>query len=547
MTTSDKKTKKGGKALNRPAGKARNSQQMDNRPAQAKTTTSKWKFSPTTARRIAYGVGFAALVFFLGAVYGDVLYRAEQESYVSTSPDTMHYVLSESWGSWRVLGRWALLPARWPWLMALLLAALFTLQAWLTDRMLGLKASLSGVGFIVPAAFMLWMLWRGTNLYYKNEPGFITLIPLLITAVLLLLAATAWVVRRVNAAPKIEEKPTLPFGALLAPALVTALTMGAWKTNENVILTARLQNLMWEHDWETMVEEARAAQRPSRAVAAYHAIGLLQQGKLLDEVFDIAYDYPKLKLDSIDGNEEYGIFNADCNFHAGLLNPAYREAMDRVVMNGPRIVYFKRMAECALLNGETKLCEKYVKLLEDVPFESGFTKRMRELMRQREKIQEDETYQRIISMLPRDTAFEQNFRSPAFLGYNLGLNSGSDATLLTSAAACLYSKDLKSALPRLQIMASKGMSLPSCLQQVIAILKLTHPELAAELPPVNSFVENELKAFLSDAKPYVKDRLALRRELKERWLGTYFYYYYCENNDPDQVIKRDNTEKAGVN
>ena len=474
MTTSDKKTKKGGKALNRPAGKARNSQQTDNRPAQAKTTTSKWKFSPTTARRIAYGVGFAALVFFLGAVYGDVLYRAEQESYVSTSPDTMHYVLSESWGSWRVLGRWALLPARWPWLMALLLAALFTLQAWLTDRMLGLKASLSGVGFIVPAAFMLWMLWRGTNLYYKNEPGFITLIPLLITAVLLLLAATAWVVRRVNAAPKIEEKPTLPFGALLAPALVTALTMGAWKTNENVILTARLQNLMWEHDWETMVEEARAAQRPSRAVAAYHAIGLLQQGKLLDEVFDIAYDYPKLKLDSIDGNEEYGIFNADCNFYAGLLNPAYREAMDRVVMNGPRIVYFKRMAECALLNGETKLCEKYVKLLEDVPFESGFTERMRELMRQREKIQEDETYQRVISMLPRDTAFEQNFRSPAFLGYNLGLNSGSDATLLTSAAACLYSKDLKSALPRLQIMASKGMSLPSCLQQVIAILKLTH-------------------------------------------------------------------------
>ena len=64
---------------------------------------------------------------------------------------------------------------------------------------------------------------------------------------------------------------------------------------------------------------------------------------------------------------------------------------------------------------------------------------------------------------------------------------------------------------------------------------------------MNSFVENELKAFLSDAKPYVKDRLALRRELKERWLGTYFYYYYCENNDPDQVIKRDNTEKAGVN
>ena len=51
---------------------------------------------------------------------------------------------------------------------------------------------------------------------------------------------------------------------------------------------------------------------------------------------------------------------------------------------------------------------------------------------------------------------------------------------------------------------------------------------------------SEISSFLTDARPYAKDRLKLRSELKEQWLGTYVYYYYTENNDPDQVIKADN-------
>ena len=49
-----------------------------------------------------------------------------------------------------------------------------------------------------------------------------------------------------------------------------------------------------------------------------------------------------------------------------------------------------------------------------------------------------------------------------------------------------------------------------------------------------------------DARPYIKDRLKLRSELRERWLGTYMYYYYTENNDPDQVVKP-TQNKASVN
>ena len=119
--------------------------------------------------------------------------------------------------------------------------------------------------------------------------------------------------------------------------------------------------------------------------------------------------------------------------------------------------------------------------------------------------------------------------------------------LQTSVAASLYSKDLQSFLLRAQIMAQKGMPFPACVQQALAILSLKKPELLQAFPQVGRFVPDEIRSFLMDAKPYVGDRLALRHELRDRWLGTYVYYYYTENNDPDQVMKPQTGEKSGVN
>ena len=187
-------------------------------------------------------------------------------------------------------------------------------------------------------------------------------------------------------------------------------------------------------------------------------------------MFDIPYDFPKVRLDSLTGSGEYGLFVTDCNFHAGLLNAAYRGAMDGVVMDGPRLSCFKRMAICALLNGEKELCSKYLKLIENSPFESDFVQKYQAMLRDDKLIEADEELQHVKALYPKEDHFEQNYRSPAFLGYNVGLMEGSDATLTTSAAACLYSKDLQSFLPRAQILAQKGRSFPACMQQAIAIM-----------------------------------------------------------------------------
>lgn len=515
-------------------------------PKPRKGLLSKLGLSPRTARLTTYALGMLALFAFLFWGYGDVLSRTEQESYISTSSDTMHYVLSQPNGSVYWLARWGLLLFKSTLLGTAVLALVYTLTARFTDYALRIPRNWEGVGFIVPLVQIGWMVWRGTNLYYKNEPSLFIIVAVTALLVTAVAAAAMWFISRKRSRAQVQQ--VRPYGLVLALALTAGTTWGTLHFNENEILTARLQNMMWKQQWSEMIDEARTAKQPSRSIAAYHAIALLQTDQLLEGMFDIPYDFPKVRLDSLTGTGEYGLFVTDCNFYAGLLNAAYRGAMDGVVMDGPRLSCYKRMAICSLLNGEKELCEKYLKLIENSPFESDFVNKYRTMLHDGKLIDADEELQHVKSLYPKEDHFEQNYRSPAFLGYNVGLMEGSDATLTTSAAACLYSKDLQSFLPRAQILAQKGRSFPPCMQQAIAIMSLKQPELLKSFPQVGQFVPNEITSFMLDAKPYLNDRLALRHNLRERWLGTYVYYYYTENNDPSQVIQANpKNDNAGVN
>lgn len=95
-------------------------------------------------------------------------------------------------------------------------------------------------------------------------------------------------------------------------------------------------------------------------------------------------------------------------------------------------------------------------------------------------------------------------------------------------------------------------------------MAMTRPEVAAAFADVAQSQQLSLQSFFSVAKPIIEERKAamegksgealdrvkveynarLREALRDEWLGSYFYYYYCENNDPAQVTP---AEKTGVN
>lgn len=527
---------------------------------------SAWK------RCMPYAAAFALFYIFCTAVYGDVFARTAEENYVSGDMTTMNFLTSQDWGWIFYIGRWMLLPFLSKWVGAAIMALVLTASTSLLDRALGLSARLGGLCSFVPALALAWILYRGTNIYHRNEPSLIILVPMAILLFSAIIALAAWMLRKRNAANgeqgegKMGKWASLPIG-LLSPIIVFAvLTFSALKFNQNDILTARMQLNYLRGDWEAMIEDAQGAERPTRAVAAYYAIALVQTGQLLDRIYDIPFDYPSPRLDRNSGNEEYSIFESDCNLNAGLINPAYRCAMDQVVMYGPTTFDFKRLAIASLLNGETNLTEKYLSLIEKMPFQQGFADKLRPMIADNTLIAQNETFARILSLYPKESRFEQNYRQPAFLGYNLGLRQGSDATLQTAIAAALYSKAIDQSLPYIQILSQKnGGNLPAPVQQALTIMAQKNPQVAQVFPEIVRMNQPMLVSFFSVAKPIIDRRKAdsagksakeqeeiktkynaiLREELKEEWLGTYFYYYYCENNDPSQTSEH--KDKAGVN
>lgn len=513
----------------------------------------------------AYLLTFAGFYVFSTCVYGDMLRRTAEANFITNDSTQMAFLTSQSWGTVYCWGRWLLCSMSNLYVGAALLSLILTLTAVLADKALCIPRRWRGVSALVPGGVVLWMICRGLNLYYKSEPSLLFIIPvavLLAAALLALAGRFSWGRKKCEVTAD-AVKAKRAWGWTVPVVLTAALSATTLQWNKAEILTARMQMRMMDGDFEGMVDDAHDLERPTRSVAAYYAIGLVQTGQLLERQFDIPYDFPEMRLERHDGNEEYTIFTGDCSFYAGLINTAYRCAMDYTVLYGPSLYNLKRMAVCAILNNETVLAEKYMTILKKVPFQEAFIEKYEPMIGNSERVDADEELHKVLALQPQEHFFEQNYRSPTFLGYNAGLLRGTDASLETAIAARLYSKELEAAMPLIRVYAQKhGGQLPQSLQQAITIMSTKDPSIDVEFGNIVSMQAPTFTAFITEAKPILDERKRvsegkseaeklkirdeynhkLRTALAADWVGTYLYYYYCENNDQAQV--KQNTQTA---
>lgn len=486
---------------------------------------------------------FLLLLFlFCTTFYGALFQRAQQEAFVCGSADAMSHMLRQPLGHLAWAGRWMLAAYKSLWVGGLVMTALLAAIAWIVKDIFRIQARWRGLCWLPSLAILFYFVCCGLNLYYKSEAGWIMLLPVLVLLLLFVVdVALRLGLRKRGGAPQpegMDKKRSLWIqpGTLTALLLTVGLFVFAGTYQRNAIAAARQQLAYQAQDWDALMEEAMAVGRPTRVVAAYNAIGALRTDQLLDQLFAIPYNYPDPHLRARDGNEEYGLLQADCDLEAGLVQVAYHYYLEYMVMNGPSTYGLKNLALCAILQGQRSLAEKYLTLLSRVPFEGAFVARYRPMLDDPSLVEKDEHLASIRELAPREDKFEQQYRQPAFLGYNMGLQSGPLKAILTSVAACLYSKDLKMLPPRLAVMKQQNMSLGTILLQAICCMSIKNPDILKQFPEANVEM-NALREFLLEAAPYQKDKDALRKHLKADWLGTYFYYYYTENNSPEQTGK----------
>lgn len=517
---------------------------------------------------ITYAFGFVLLAVFCCWTYGPVFHHIGLDNFVCSDAEAMTFVRRLSFGSLYWAARYVLLVFKSQWIGGLLMAALLTLTAWLFDRcVLCLTAKSEkvsglgyGVGFLPVVGLLAYMVHRGYNLFFRCEISTFVVWTLALFAGALVLGIAGILVQRFSIKGSAKLSRWNFAGALLSLLAYCGLTYQAFVPGQNVRVACSMQNILDEtQDWDAMGDLARSCRQPSRSVAAFYTISLIQSNQLLERVFDIPYNYPEFELDNVGGNDEGINYIADCNLYAGLPNAAYHTSMENHVMIGPRMRNFKRMVICSLINGEYALAQRYLNLISKSPFEKAWVAKYSEMMERPELIDDDEVLTNIKTLAPRENLFEQNYRQPVFLGYNVGVVNGSNTTLVTSVAACMYSKDLNNLLLRTDYL-QKVTTLPLSVQQSILVASLNRPGLIENYPQVQSsysLLQQDFKLFLADATPFIERKKAVKGDeeatkviqnemaeaLRDNWLGSYYYYYYCGNLN--QTVSK--TESHGVN
>ena len=166
----------------------------------------------------------------------------------------------------------------------------------------------------------------------------------------------------------------------------------------------RMMQATDECRWNDVIEEAKAARRPTNMMVVYKNIALMHTGHLTD-MFKInncgcqpqTGDSLRVNISVIGGPDIY--------YQFGQTNYAYRWAMEGSVQYGLRLRYVKMMARCAIMNHEFDVAAKYIAIIKSTLFGKQWAKEREPMLRHADALTASEEYKNISPLLMDDVNY----------------------------------------------------------------------------------------------------------------------------------------------
>ena len=484
--------------------------------------------------------------------YGDVFRIAREFSFWAPDTTLMRYMEGRPWASLWWVGMALLQLYRWPILGGAVTALLVSGSAWLVGYCLRLRGWWRLLQYVPSAAYLVAVAYVGFDLYFEAETGRILGIPLLGFGVLLVLALIIRSFSHHHKFPNIvhapkDETPQQNHAQVALVVAIICVTMGVTQwMRPYVRVVTRMQCQMMEQDWKGMGETARKnAELSYRTIAAYYAISLVHTNEICSHLFDIRMDYDDPYIHGFEGGETNGnnYYIPDGDFHAGLIQPAIHHAMENMTMNGPSLRMLKLLAKCALMTGEWEVAEKYLRILDRVPFEGKFVEKYSPMLHHRELVDADPEFKMIRLTEPLQDSFENFYVQPVFLGYNASLTEGRSINALwNSLMVHIYTKTMPQFIER--CVPLQGSMPPQSVAEALLLMAAKNPQLGQMFPSLE-YNRPRLQTFMTEVRPFMGSheiRAEHARELFPKWKGYYPYYYFFGNL---KATKRKDATKEG--
>lgn len=498
---------------------------------------------------------FVATYLWAAWYYGDVLRMARERSFWVPSAEQMDFLLSQEYGGLWYIGRLMISLFRYPWIGALLPATMITWSTWCLGYGMRLTARWRWVQYLPVGIYLMWIAYEGVNLFYENESGAILGIPFCATLILTIWAIMIASFSRKKAPaiigiPK-DETPWQNRAQLLTIAVIFAvqgLFTEIQRPYTRVIASMNVSLL--NSDWQGIMKTAREnAELSHRPIAANYAIALVNTNQICERLYDIRLDYDSLYLHGRNQTKNamtLNLYQEDCDYYGGFIQTCIHHAIERITMIGPNIHSMELLTKCALMRGEWDVAKKYLRILQDVPFEDAFVDKYSAYVGKTEVVNADKEMAFIRQLEPIHDSFENNYQQPVFLGYNAVLTEGrSRNALLHSLAVCMYSKSMPAFMMRTQPL--QGTMPPENIADALCLMSSKDENIMKNFQGLQ-FRYQKMAKSLSEMKPYMKDRPGNALELFPKYKGYYPYYYFFGNlKATRKTPKNEGSSTAGVN
>lgn len=469
---------------------------------------------------------------------GSVFRMVHENSFFAFNSTLMEFELSKPYGILWCIGRALLTTFRYPWIGALVLSFLLTSSCWLLGYAMRLTPKWRWVQYFPILVYTFIFTRQGVSNWYEAETGQVLGIPFCIFVILLVWGIIIRSFSRKHSPsiftiPKDETRwQNLRQIAVAAVTIIAPMIYGAI-ARPYVRPLARMQVAVMEQDWQKVIDIAiENDEMSNRPMAANYAIALVQTDQIGERLFDIRLDYDPIQ--AIGVNEDTlgtSIYQMECNYHAGLVESAYHHAMNSLTMEGPTLRNLKMLCKTSLLRGEWQLAEKYLTILDEVPFEGDFVEKYRAMLQDTALIETDEEMRMVRLTEPIEDSFENQFMPPAFLGYNAALVGGerhSRNAIINSLMVQIYTKSMDGFMARIGSLQGTP---PTSISEALALMSGKRPELTEIFPNLNYHI-GRINELLIETQSYMtssQERAAHALELFPKYKGFYPYYYFFGN------------------
>lgn len=397
---------------------------------------------------------------------------------------------------------------------------------WACDNKTAIK--LIGVGLVVA----LLVPFLETSLF-QEKYQFVLLAPIPVPyffnvfAASLLSMLTAVVVTLLKSDFAVARLEKIQFAAV---ALVVMLC-AAWYcsyNDANYRTLLKMQHCTDKHDWDGSLSAAEKVERPTRAIAAYRYVALLETGKLAEQLFNFPVRYDTLNCPY--SNIDPLIFYPDLNFYASQLNTSLFWSFEAWTNAHRSVGALKRYATIALIQGEKELALKYIAQLKQTLCYSSWAKEVEKYVGNPQAFfNENPIYGKIYSsQIPENLIVGTDDLPSLFMRYTNVDPENMERRLLLE----LYAKKTDNFMQDLSVV--KGMykqSMPQCMQELVCLYALNTKLDVRRVFPINPEVNSRVSNFVYQAKSYANDHEAGAEALKD-YKGMYVYYLLFGNPYP---------------